>query len=111
MESLESKRQKKLAKLGQDRPVLAGSLSRIERKDKQGRTTVYHLLTFKQEAKTRSVYVPKDMVKEVQRWISNYRRLKKLLAEASMISIDIIQKYVPEKRAGVAKSPKKPSSP
>ncbi|MEI7512949.1 MAG: DUF6788 family protein [Candidatus Uhrbacteria bacterium] len=111
MKSVETRRQEKLALLGQDRPILAGSLSRIERKDKQGRTTVYHLLTFKQEGKTRSVYVPKDLVKEAERWIRNYRRIKKLLAEASILSINIIQKYVPEKRVGGAKSPKKKSNP
>lgn len=102
MSSLEDKRREKLAQLGQDRPLVAGSLSRIERKDKQGRTTVYHLLTCKQAGKTRSVYVPKDLVKEVNQWIQNYRRIKKLLADTSTLSMTIIQKYVPEKRAAAA---------
>ena len=109
MKSLETRRQEKLSQLGQDRPLLAGSLSRVERKDKQGRATVYHLLTFKEAGKTRSVYVPKDMVKEVERWIRNYRRIKELLAETSMLSIAIIQKYVPEKRAAAASRPGKTS--
>jgi len=102
MKSIEDKRQEKLAKLGQDRPFVAGSLSRVERKDKQGRSTVYHLLTFKEAGKTRSVYVPKDLVKEVELWIQNYRRIKKLLADTSTLGIAIIQKHVREKRAGAA---------
>lgn len=109
MKSLEDKRQEKLAQLGQDRPFVAGSLNRVERKDGQGRTSVYHLLTFKEAGKTRSVYVPKDLVKEVKHWIRNYRRIKKLLADTSTLSIAIIHKYVPEKRAAAASRRAKPS--
>lgn len=103
MKSLEDKRREKLALLGQDRPLLAASLNRVQRKDKQGRTATYHLLTFKQDGRTRSVYVPKDMVKEVQNWIRTHRRVKQLLAEISTLSIAIIQNHVPEKRAVAAR--------
>ena len=109
MKSLQDKRQEKLAQLGQDRPFVAGSLNRVERKDGQGRTSVYHLLTFKEAGKTRSVYVPKDLVKEVEHWIRNYRRIKKLLADTSTLSMAIIQKYVPGKRAAAASRRGKPS--
>ncbi len=102
MKSIERRRLDKLAQLGQDQPLLAGSLNRVRRKDKQGRTTTYYLLTFKEAGKTRSVYVPKDMVKEVRAWIRNHRRIKKLLADISTLSIGIIQNYVPEKRAAAA---------
>ena len=111
MKSLEARRSGILAKLGQTEPILAGSLSRVERKDKRGRTTVYHLLTFKEAGKTKSVYVPKDLVKEVKRWIQNYRRIKKCLADASTISIAIIQKHVPEKRAAAARNRANKSAP
>jgi hypothetical protein len=102
MKSLETKRREKLTALGQDRPVLAGSLNRIERKDSKGRTSVYHLLTFKEAGKTRSVYVPNDLVKEAQRWIRNHQRIKKALAEVSDLSIAILKEYGPEKRAAAA---------
>lgn len=95
---LEEKRLHKLQELGQDRPVVAGSLNRVERQDASGRTTVYHLLTFKEEGKTRSVYVPKDLVKEVQSWIRHHRRVKELLSEISTLSIGIIQCHVAQKR-------------
>lgn len=116
MESTEKKRLRKLGSLGQDRPLVAGSLSRIERKDARGKVTVYHLLTFKEAGKTRSVYVPKDLVREVQSWIRNHRRLKELMAEISTLSIAIIQNHVPEKRAARraraadAKPPGKPNN-
>ena len=70
---VEKKRLRKLQERGQDRPLVAG--------------------------KTRSVYVPKDLVKEVRSWIRNHRRVKRLLSEISTLSIAIIQRHVPEKRA------------
>jgi hypothetical protein len=94
----EEKRRRKLQELGQDRPLVAGSLNRVERRDARGRTTAYHLLTFKDSGKTRSVYVPKDLVKEVQSWIRNHRRVKQLLSEISTLSIGIIQRHVTQKR-------------
>lgn len=99
METLEQKRLRKLQELGQDRPLVAGSLNRVQRRDAQGRTTAYWLLTFKESAKTRSVYVPKDLVKEVQSWIRSHRRVKQLLSEISTLSIAIIRAHVPSKRA------------
>jgi hypothetical protein len=111
---IEKKRLRKLRELGQDRPLVAGSLNRIERQEASGRTTVYHLLTFKEEGKTRSVYVPKDLVKEVRSWIRSHRRVKKLLSEISTLSIGIIQRHVTSKRIGQdggASRPGKPSNP
>ena len=97
---LDKKRLRKLQKLGLAQPVLAGSLNQIERTSATGRKTVYWLLTFKEAGKTRSVYVPKDLVKEVESWIRNYRRIKEQLAEISTLSIAIIRRHVPDKRCG-----------
>lgn len=96
---VEQKRLHKLQELGQDHPLVAGSLNRVERRDAGGRTTAYWLLTFKEAGKTRSVYVPKDLVKEVQSWIRNHRRVKQLVSEISTLSMAIIQRHVPQKRA------------
>ena len=109
MKSLEQQRQALLAQVGLDQPLVAGSLNRIERKGPHGRVTVYHLLTFKEAQTTRSVYVPKELVKEVQAWTRNYRRLKQKLAHVSTLSIAIIRKYGPEKRAEGARRRAKPS--
>ncbi|MFA6243113.1 MAG: DUF6788 family protein [Candidatus Hydrogenedentales bacterium] len=112
---LEKKRLRKLQQIGLDRPLLAGSLNRVERKDASKRTAVYHLLTLKEGGKTRSVYVPKDLVKEVRSWIRNHRRLKQAMSEISTMSIGIIQGHVARKRTrgpdGGAKSPGKQSNP
>ena len=96
----------KLGKLGHCGPFVAGSLNRVERKDKKGATTVYYLLTFKEEGKTRSVYVPKEMVREVRGWIGNYRKLKKAMARISGDSIAVVRRHVSERRAESATSPR-----
>ncbi len=106
IDTIKTRRQAKLAKLGLCGPFVAGSLNRVEKKDKHGKVTVYHLLTFKEEGKTRSVYVPKDIVKEVRGWVRNYQKLKKAMAQVSTDSIAVIRSFVSEKRAGGAKSPK-----
>ena len=99
MEPLERKRLRKLQELGQDRPLVAGSLNRVERRDPRGRTTAYYLLTFKEAGRTRSVYVPKDLVKQVQSWIRSQRRVKQVLSEISTISIAIIRRHVQQTKA------------
>ena len=109
--TIRKRRMDKLGKLGQCGPFVAGSLNRVERKDKKGTTTVYHLLTFKEEGKTRSVYVPKEMVKEVRGWVRNYQKLKKAMARVSADSIAVIRRHVPEKRDGREKSPKRKKTP
>ena len=105
---MEKKRLRKLQELGQDRPLVAGSLNRVERRNAQGKTTVYYLLTFKEAGKTRSVYVPKDLVKEVRSWIRNHRRVKKLLSEISTLSITMIRRHVSQKRASAQGADAKP---
>jgi len=104
--SLNKRRQAKLDRLGRCGPFVAGSLNRVEKTDKHGKTTVYYLLTFKEQGKTRSVYVPKDLVKEVRGWVRNYQKLKRTIAQVSMDSIAAIRRFVPEKRADAAKSPR-----
>lgn len=98
-----------ISKLGLCGPFVAGSLNRVQRKDKHGKVTFYHLLTFKEEGKTRSVYVPKDMVEEVRQWVRNYQKLKKVMAQVSTNSIAVIRSFVAQKRADGAKSPKESS--
>ena len=96
---MKNKRLRKLQELGQDRPLVAGSLNRVQRRNAQGKTTVYYLLTFKEAGKTRSVYVPKDLVKEVRSWIRNHRRVKQVVSEISTLSIAIIRNHVSQNKA------------
>ena len=110
IKTLKKRRMAKLDGLSQCGPFVAGSLNRVERKDKHGKVTVYYLLTFKEEGKTRSIYVPKDMVKELRSWIRNYRTLKKKMADVSTMSISIIRNFVSEKRDAAGKNPKRPEN-
>lgn len=109
MKTIEERQKELLEHLGQEIPFIAASLNHVKRSDKQGRKQDYHILTFKQDGKTRSVYVPKDMLKEVKLWIQNYRRIKKLMADISSASISIIRKHVAEKRDDVKKTREKSS--
>jgi hypothetical protein len=107
MSAIKKRRQAKLDKLGLCGPFVTGSLNRVEKKDKHEKVTVYYLLTFKEEGKTRSVYVPKDMVKEVRQWVRNHQKLKKAITQISTESIAVIRSFVQEKRAGAEKNQKR----
>jgi hypothetical protein len=89
----------RLTRMGRCGPFVAGSLNRVEHKGKSGKVSVSYQLTFKDKGKTTTVYIPKDMVPEVQQWIRQHRELKKLMAEISSLSVGIIRRYVFEKRA------------
>jgi hypothetical protein len=90
----------RLKKLTPPGPVLAASLACIAKRC--GRPTchcangtphtAYHL-TFKDQGKSRTVYVPLDLVEEVRSWIDNHRRLKRLLKEISDLSLALVHSH------------------
>lgn len=82
---------KKLAVVG---PPLRGSLCTAQR----GNHTA-HQLTVSVQGKTHTVYVPADMIEEVQTWIHNHRQLQRILKELSKLNMAIIHRHVPERRA------------
>jgi hypothetical protein len=56
-------------------------------------------LTYKSKGqKTKTVYVPVDLVEEVRLWTQEHRRLKKLVAEISAAQIELVRLHVTEKR-------------
>jgi len=59
-------------------------------------------LTLKHRGKTRTVYVPKDLKDEVQEWVQEHRRLKRLLQEITALQLALIRQHRTEKvrRAG-----------
>jgi len=82
-------------------PTLAASLVVIEktcgRKDckcQRGEKHPGHYLTFKEAGKTRTVYVPLDMLKEVQQWVQEHRRLRTLQQEISQLTVALIKSHV-----------------
>src|SRR5437867_2195237 len=63
-----------------------------------------HHLTYKAKGKTRSVYVPQDLVPEVQRWIREYKRIKPLLRHISNLALAQVQAHVTAKRRKAGRS-------
>ena len=56
-------------------------------------------LTYKEQGKTHTVHVPRDMLEEVRQWVREYKRARQLLRHISYQSIRIIKEHVPHKRA------------
>ena len=57
-----------------------------------------HHLTFKVKGKTHSVYVPQDLLPEVQQWVREHQRLKPLMRHISQLALAQIQAHVTERR-------------
>ena len=91
-----TRRQTALHRIGQIGPFLEGSLCSFKR---PGCTAPGWHLTFKQKAKTRTVYVPMDLVPEVKQWTQTDKQLKKLIREVSRHSLALIHGYVANQRA------------
>jgi len=53
-------------------------------------------VTLKQNGKTRTVYVPKDLKEEVEASIEEHRRLKRLEAEITQLQLALIRTYKTE---------------
>lgn len=83
-------------KLAQVGVFVEGSLCKVTR---PGRKSCSWQLTFKQDGKTRTVYVPLELVSEVKKWIKEYRRQKALMQKLSDQSVRIIQRHVAVRRA------------
>ena len=100
-----------LAQIGQTGPLLEGHLSAFKR---PGCAQPGWHLTFKQQGRTRTVYVPMDLVAEVKLWTRNYQRLKKLIREVTRHSLGLIRGHVANRRAasrGRASTKRKPPRP
>ena len=91
-----ARRQAALRRLGQTGPFLEGSLCSFKR---PGCAAPGWHLTFKQKAKTHTVYVPMDLVTEVKQWTRAYQQLKKLIREVSRHSLALIHGHVSDRRA------------
>jgi len=92
-------------------PVLAASLVRIAKhcgregcRCQKGQKHVGNYLTFKVAGKTRTVYVPLDLVAEVRAWIAEGRRLKGLMRESSLLAAALVRGHVAERRRKAGRS-------
>jgi hypothetical protein len=87
-------------------PLLAASLATVRRRcgapschcAKGGPLHVAHQLTLKEHGKTRTVYVPKDLLQEVRSWIDEHKRHKRRLQEITQLTLALIQSHVPNRK-------------
>src|SRR5271156_1858684 len=92
----------RLARLGGDQPLLAATLAQVRkrcgRKSCRCQThgefhTGWHL-TYKIEGKTKTVYVPLDLLDDVRTWINNHKRHKTLLNEIHQLTVALVRTHV-----------------
>lgn len=106
------KLRRRLLSMGKDQPFIIGSLTKIYRKcgnpnckcaKENGRKHPAHLLTTKIKGKTCAIYVPVDMVDEVQGWCRNYRDLKTQTKGVSECCEQLIRLHVKDKQSKAEK--------
>lgn len=92
----------RLKKLATSSPVLAATLSTYSHRCGRPSCRCHHggtlhagqHLTFKDPGnKTRSVYVPKDLLAEVRAWIAAHKRLKQLLKEIQQLTLALVRTH------------------
>jgi hypothetical protein len=89
----------RLRQLTTTKPVLAASLVQIAKHcgrqgchcQQGGPKHVGNYLTCKVQGKTRTVYVPLDLLDEVRSWVAEHKRLKILLHEISQLTLALVQ--------------------
>ena len=98
-------RDARVQQLAAERPVLGGSLVRIAKHCgragchcQTGEKHVGWYLTRPVKGKTQTTYVPQEILEEVQGWIQEHRRLKKLMAEIAELNRALIRAHVTERK-------------
>jgi hypothetical protein len=89
-------RQAALRQVAQLGPFVEGSLSPFRR---PGCAQPGWHLTFKAHGRTRTLYVPMELVAQVKQWTQNYRRLKKLIRQVTRHSRALVRGHVANQRA------------
>lgn len=98
--------QARLKRLATTNPLLAGSLGLVYRPcgtpscrcHHGGPKHAAHQLTFKEQGRSRSVYVPKELVEEVRQGLAARQRLDQLLQEIHQLSTALIRTHVRHRR-------------
>jgi hypothetical protein len=91
----------RLRQLATTRPALAASLVTIAKHCgrpgchclRGGPKHTGQYLTCKIDGKTRTTYVPLDLLTDVQSWIDNHRRLKQLLHEIHLLTLALVRTH------------------
>jgi hypothetical protein len=90
------RRQTALRQIAQLGPFIEGSLSPFKR---SGCAQPGWHLTFKERGRTRTLYVPVELVATVKQWTQNYRHLKHLMRQVTRHSRALIHGHVANRRA------------
>lgn len=91
--------QHRLKKLTSSSPILAASFGTYTHRCGRPSCRCHHggprhvgqHLTFKEAGKTRSIYVPKELLPEVRLWLAEHKRLKALLQEIHQLSVALLR--------------------
>lgn len=91
--------QNRLKKLATTTPALAASFGTYTHRCGRPSCRCHHggplhagqHLTFKEAGKTRSVYVPKQLLPEVRTWLAEHKRLKTLLQEIHQLAVALLR--------------------
>ena len=89
-------RQATLRQMAQLGPFIEGSLSSFKR---PGCSQPGWHLTFKARGRTRTLYVPLELVATVKQWTRNYRHLKALVRQMTRHSRALIHGHLANRRA------------
>jgi hypothetical protein len=98
--------QSRLKKLTTATPVLAATLASYAHRCGRPSCRCRHggplhtgqHLTCKQHGKTRSVYVPQDLLPEVRAWVAEHKRLKQLLKEVHTLTLALVRTHASHRR-------------
>ena len=98
--------QARLKKLATSSPILAASFGTYTHRcgrpscrcHKGGPLHQGQHLTFKERGKTRSVYVPKELLPEVRSWLAEHKRLKQLLQEVHTLTLALVRTHARHQR-------------
>jgi len=106
LSQLKAKRRKLIDGLRISGPLITSTLSEIHTKCgnpncrcASGQKHIAHILTRNVNGKTKTTYVPVDLVPEVKEWVEEYQRLRKCLNGITIIGEEIVRGYVKAKRA------------
>jgi len=102
----------RVGKLGQSKEFIVGSLVESKRKcgnkncrcANGGELHSAHILTKRRNGKTKTIYIPVDMVEEVREWSREYKNVKKLIHEIDELSEKIIAATKKRKKAAISSS-------
>ena len=104
--SIRQQLQARLKQLPTKLPILAATFNAVQRRcgkdscrcSKGGPKHTAPQVTFTRRGKSASVYVPKELAPEVQAWIAELRRIKKLLQEINQLTLALIRTHAAHRR-------------